>query len=109
MNGRRSLERFDGAIQLVALCYQQGDDMVSGHQSDGNKTLFLNHRDLFQAQSNKQVNPENLKVQISDGPAGSYVTPRAFRSRRADGVQEGPRSRPRPIPATHSRMRAELI
>jgi hypothetical protein len=78
MNGRRSLERFDGAIQLVALCHQKGDDMVSGHKSDGNKTLFLNHRDLLQAcaQSNKQVNPENLKVQISDGPVGSYVTAR---------------------------------
>jgi hypothetical protein len=28
------------------------------------------------AQNDKQVKPENLKVQISDGPAGSYVTAR---------------------------------
>jgi HEPN domain-containing protein len=35
-------------------------------------------RALFQAcaQSDKRVNPENLKVQISDGPAGSFVTAR---------------------------------
>jgi hypothetical protein len=41
MNGRsfRSLKRFDGAIELVAFRDEKGDDMVSGHRSDGNKTL----------------------------------------------------------------------
>jgi hypothetical protein len=41
MNGRRfrSFKRFDGAIELVAFRDEKGDDMVSGHRSDGNKTL----------------------------------------------------------------------
>jgi hypothetical protein len=39
LTGPRSLERFDGAIQLVALSYQKGDDMVSGHQSDSRRIV----------------------------------------------------------------------
>jgi hypothetical protein len=33
------LERFDSAIEIVAFRDEKGDDMVSGHRSDGNKTL----------------------------------------------------------------------
>lgn len=41
MNGRRfrSFKRCDGAIELVAFRDEKGDDIVSGHPSDGNKTL----------------------------------------------------------------------
>jgi hypothetical protein len=104
------LERFDGAIELVAFRDEKGDDMVSGHRSDGNKTLADRRRRCKRLCAIHRRLSGRTHLLSGKGRTRCALDPEgpSHRRSRSGPSESGLRSRSRSLPAFDRRVGATV-